>query len=192
MFEFSLTTHIPPHQIYKLHQLVMDVMLAGGHGLDKAALRPLWRSMAHGEGSLLLVRASRKPLSTSKDQISPAQENHLILMEGEIRKFHCRLNLSKRVRTSTTHQNSKPRECSLTPDEVDCWLASLLARHGFKLHNASVVSQARLQVKRNHFINAADIIFHAQVTDSSAAQRAYAQGLGRKKAFGFGLMLEAD
>ena len=83
-------------------------------------------------------------------------------------------------------------EKSLAPSEVEPWLRLLLNQNGMTLQNAAIVSQNRVPLKQRHFINAADIVFVARVADPKLAEAAYCRGIGRKRAFGFGLLVEAE
>ncbi|MGI2030019.1 type I-E CRISPR-associated protein Cas6/Cse3/CasE [Endozoicomonas acroporae] len=191
VFEYIMRSKTPPHQLYKLHQDVMNVVCGGGLGLNKEAARPLWRSISNDQGgSLLLVRSSEPPLG----EAGRVKEQAASFEVGELRKFNCRLSLSSR--SSVNHplkaKGYKKVEKSLDPDEVEAWLRRLLELHGMTLQNAAIVSQSRALVKRNHFVNAADILFFVRITDAEQATEAYRKGIGRKKAFGFGLLMEAD
>lgn len=187
---------------------MIDVVCGGGLGLNKEAARPLWRShpsvKSSSGGSLLLVRSSEPPLG----EVSRVKEQAVRFEAGELRKFNCRLNLSSRVWVEqhgclTKDLNKgleqdrekcrKKVEKSLAPSEVEPWLRLLLNQNGMTLQNAAIVSQNRVQLKQRHFfINAADIVFVARVADPKLAEEAYCRGIGRKRAFGFGLLVEAE
>ncbi|MGO0305847.1 type I-E CRISPR-associated protein Cas6/Cse3/CasE [Endozoicomonas acroporae] len=208
IYEFVVRSETPPYQVYKLHQEVIDVVCGGGLGLNKEAARPLWRShpsvKSSSGGSLLLVRSSEPPLG----EVSRVKEQAVRFEAGELRKFNCRLNLSSRVWVEqhgclTKDLNKgleqdrekcrKKVEKSLAPSEVEPWLRLLLNQNGMTLQNAAIVSQNRVQLKQRHFfINAADIVFVARVADPKLAEEAYCRGIGRKRAFGFGLLVEAE
>ncbi|WP_419533470.1 type I-E CRISPR-associated protein Cas6/Cse3/CasE [Endozoicomonas sp.] len=209
MYEFSLTTDLPFHQVYPLHQRVMAVMCGNQHRADKTHLRPLWRSYPYPqgekEGSILLIRSTQKPLAAlsnssaantkaanSKEIIGPIETSTFTLTEGEQRTFHCRLDLTKRVSEPGENRSSrKAIEYALPEAETEAWLTRLLHRHGFELQQLDLVEPLRVRLNRRHLINGADVVFQAKVHNATAAQQAYNQGLGRKKAFGFGLLLEA-
>lgn len=203
LYEFVVRSETPPYQVYKLHQEVMDVVCGGGLGLNKEAARPVWRSPPSVKdsngGSVLLVRSSEPPLG----EVSRVKEQAVCFEAGELRKFNCRLNLSSRVwveqhcfsKNDLDKDREKCRkkvEKSLAPSEVEPWLRLLLNQNGMTLQNASIVSQNRVQLKQRHFINAADIVFVARVADPKLAEAAYCRGIGRKRAFGFGLLVEAE
>lgn len=191
VFEYVLRSETPPFELYKLHQQVMDVVCGGGDGLNNESVRPLWRSINNGSnGSLLLVRSSQRPLGS----VTRIKEQAIDFKMGEVRKFNCRLNLSSRVRVehALKEKGFKKVEKSIDPSEVEPWLRRLLMQNGMELENAAIVSQNLLSMKRRHFINAADIVFFARITDPALAKAAYQRGIGRKKAFGFGLLMEAE
>ena len=205
MYEFSLTTDLPFTQVYPLHQRVMAVMCGNQHRADKTHLRPLWRSYPYPqrekEGSILLIRSTQKPLTAlsnsraanTKDTIGPIETSTFTLTEGELRTFHCHLDLTKRVSEPGENRSSrKAIEYALPEAETEAWLTRLLHRNGFELQSLDLVEPLRVRLNRRHLINGADVIFQAKVHDATAAQQAYNQGLGRKKAFGFGLLLEAE
>ncbi len=89
-------------------------------------------------------------------------------------------------------KGSKKVEKSVAASDVEGWLRRLLMQNGMALENAAIVSQNRIPRKKRHFINAADVVFHARIIDPALARTAYQRGIGRKKAFGFGLLIEAD
>ena len=207
VYEFVVHSEAPPYRVYKLHQEVMDVVCGGGLGLNKQGARPLWRShpavTKSGGGSLLLVRSSEPPLG----EVGRVKGQPVRFEAGELRKFNCRLNLSSRVwveqhrcfkndlNIELEQDQKKCRkkvEKSLAPSEVEPWLRLLLNQNGMSLHNAAIVSQNRVQLKQRHFINAADMVFVARVADPKLAEAAYCRGIGRKRAFGFGLLVEAE
>ena len=65
VFEYILRSETPPFEVYKLHQQVMNLVCGGGDGLNNASVRPLWRSISNGgDGSVLLVRSSHRPLGS--------------------------------------------------------------------------------------------------------------------------------
>nr|WP_306671621.1 type I-E CRISPR-associated protein Cas6/Cse3/CasE [Endozoicomonas sp. ONNA2] len=188
LYEYMVRSKLPPYEVYKLHKKVMDVVCGGGQGLNTEASRPLWRSMADGSGgSMLLVRSSQPPLG----KVTRINEQTLSLKQGQLCKFNCRLNLSARVWVDhpLKARGVKKVERSLGPEEVQPWFRQLLSGSGMALQNAAIVSQSRVSLKRNHFINAADILFIARIVDPALAEVAYQRGIGRKKAFGFGLLL---
>lgn len=191
VYEFVVRSETPPYQVYKLHQDVMDVVCGGGLGLNKEAARPLWRSIGNGgDGSVLLVRSSQPPLG----EVGKVKEQVVSFEAGELRKFNCRLSLSTRacVAHPLKAKGVKKVEKALGRTEIEDWLTRLLAQHGMALKNAAIVSQSRVRVKANYFIDAADILFIARIENPELAGEAYRRGIGRKKAFGFGLLLEAD
>ena len=191
MYEYIVRSELPPFEVYKLHQIVMDVVCGGGLGLNKESARPQWRSISDGcGGTVLLVRSVQPPLGL----VSHVKEQPVGFDVGELRKFNCRLNLSTRSRVAhpLKRKGVKKVEKSLEPGEVVDWLKRLFARHGMDLQNVAVTGQCRVEVKRDHFINAADILLNARITDAALAEEAYRRGVGRKKAFGFGLLVEAD
>ena len=177
----------------------MDVVCGGGLGLNKEAARPLWRSIRDvGDGTVLLVRSSQPPLRA----VSKVKEQAIDFATGEVRKFNCRLNLSTRVWVDQpwlgNEQEKDRKKCrkkvekSLDPEAVEPWLRHMLSQNGMALQSAAVVSQNRRLMKRSHFINGADILFVVRITDPALAKVAYLRGIGRKKAFGFGLLLESE
>lgn len=187
-YEYIVRSEKPTYELYKLHQQVMDAVCGGGLGLNKEAARPLWRSMGNGDGgTVLLVRSSQPPLGA----VRKVREQAVGFEPGELRKFNCRLNLSTRVRVvhPLKVKGCKKVEKSLDPAEVEAWLRRLLDQHGMALQSAAIVSQSHAQLKRNHFINAADILFCVRIVEPALATVAYQRGIGRKKAFGFGLLL---
>ena len=191
VFEYILRSETPPFEVYKLHQQVMNLVCGGGDGLNNASVRPLWRSISNGaDGSVLLVRSSHRPLGS----VPRVKEQAIEFTEGEIRKFNCRLNISSRVRVehALKEKGSKKVEKSVAASDVEGWLRRLLMQNGMSLENAAIVSQNRIPMKQRHFINAADVVFHARIMDPALARTAYQRGIGRKKAFGFGLLMEAD
>ena len=38
---------LPPYEVYKLHQKVMDVVCGGGQGLNNEAFHKVWRFTSH-------------------------------------------------------------------------------------------------------------------------------------------------
>lgn len=200
MYEFSFITDLPFTQVYPLHQRVMAVMCGNRHIPDKTSLRPLWRSFPYGdnnEACVLLVRTLQKPqpefLSSATRLCGDIEENTFTLTEGEQRTFHCRLDLTKRVSEPGENRSSrKAIEYALPEAETEAWLTRLLHRNGFELQRLDLVEALRARLNRRHLINGADVIFQAKVHNATGAQQAYNQGLGRKKAFGFGLLLEAE
>lgn len=190
VFEYILRTDTPPHQVYKLHQEVTEAVYSKGHGIDKEAVRPLWRSIQNGhKGSIILIRSSERPFG-----INTFKEHVIRLESHQVYKFNTRLNASQRWRVEDSTRTSGTRmvEKCIGLTELNDWLRQLLSKNGLELQNAVVTGQAKLGIKKNVFANATDIIFYAKVTDQHLAEQAYNRGIGRMKAFGFGLLLEVE
>ncbi len=191
VFEYILRSETPPFEVYKLHQQVMNLVCGGGIGLNNASVRPLWRSISNGgDGSVLLVRSSHRPLGS----VPRVKEQAIEFTEGEVRKFNCRLNISCRIRVEhgLKEKGSKKVEKSVAASDVEGWLRRLLMQNGMALENAAIISQNRIPMKRRHFINAVDVVFHARIMGPALVKTAYQRGIGRKKAFGFGLLMEVE
>jgi len=168
----------------------MDVVFAGGDALNKDETRPLWRSIRGDSGSFVLVRTSEPPLGDVK-----YREHATDFKVGDRHRFNCRLSLSRRLRQDKTG-NGQPvgtTEMALTAKEdIDEWLRLLLSHNGMELQNAAIASKGRLRVTQHHYINTADLVFNVIITDAERAKVAYNRGLGRKKAFGMGLLINGD
>ncbi|GAA4648620.1 hypothetical protein GCM10023116_08890 [Kistimonas scapharcae] len=190
VFEFVYRSPHAPADVYTLHQEVMDIVFAGGDALNKEETRPLWRAIKSDSGSIVLVRTSVPPLGEVK-----YREHCAEFSVGAMRRFNCRLNLSRRLRQGHAGHDkpSGTREIALTvKEDIDEWLRLLLDHNGMALQNAAMVSRGRLKVTPHHYINTADLVFNVRITDAERARVAYNRGLGRKKAFGMGLLLSGD
>ena len=187
IYEYLKRTKTPPHMVYKLHQEVMNTVYGAGHGLDKQAVRPIWRSHKNGEETVVLIRSSQRPLG-----IDNYTENPFRVENDKSYKFNARLNTCKRchVEDPTHPRGTRIVEKCIAHTDINIWLRDLLGKNGMEIQNAAISGQAKISIKNNAYAIATDIIFFATVTDKQLAQRAYNCGLGRKKAFGLGLMLE--
>lgn len=189
IYEYLRRTNTPPHMAYKLHQEVMDAVYGCGHAIDKDSVRPIWRSHKNGEETILLIRSSQRPIGVDNYKVNPFRVEN-----GATYKFNARLNTSRRwhVDDPTRPKGKRIIEKCIDKTDIETWLRDLLAGNGMEMQNAAISGQAKLNIRNDFYAIATDVIFFATVTDKQLAQRCYQRGLGRKRAFGLGLMLEIE
>ena len=187
MFEYIIASELSPRNVYSLHQLVMDHFSAGGDLLHGRNERPIWRSMPNTDGCSLLVRSANRPLSPH----TPVSDVSFACSSGEEMQFYVRLSLSKRINVTDSNGNTvRKKEVAVSREEMGSWLSNLLLKNGFKMSACSLLSACRVKTPKGFHINAGDIVFNATVIDEEKARSAYHRGIGRQKAFGFGLLLK--
>lgn len=82
------------------------------------------------------------------------------------------------------------QEFRVSPSEYPIWLDRLLQRHGMHLLNIGWVRWKSYPLGKNgqHF-TIAFTDFWAHIQDSTLAEHAYRYGIGRRKAFGCGMLI---
>ena len=187
MFEYIIASELNPRNVYSLHQLVMVHFSTGGDLLHGRSVRPIWRSMPVTGGCSLLVRSVNRPLSTHP----PISEVNFTFSRGQQMQFYVRLSLSKRINvTGSSGYTVRKKEVAVSREEIGPWLSNMLQKNGFRMSNCSLLSACRIKTPKGFHINAGDIVFNATVIDEDMAHCAYSNGIGRQKAFGFGLLLK--
>jgi len=189
LYEYILNSDLDPNEVYNLHQKVMDHYTAGGDAIVESGgnKRPIWRSMPNENGCMLLVRSLAKPLSETPS-ISSRELQHTL--NDEVR-FNVRQSLSERKPVfDDNNVQIKTTEKIVHRDNVHQWLSDLLFKHGLELENCSLISECKIPMKKKkYYIIAADFVFNAKIVDLEKFEHAYKYGIGRQKAFGFGLLL---
>jgi hypothetical protein len=80
-------------------------------------------------------------------------------------------------------------------DEIRSWLDDLLARHGFRVDNATWSNRESYLVKRGNTtfrIPSLWCQFDLTVEDAEKAASAWVNGIGRKKGYGFGMLEKSN
>lgn len=181
MHEYIIRSKLNQYQVYGLHKEIMKHFSAGGHLLNEN--RPIWRSHECEGGCIILCRSPVKPLTPTK-----TSEAHFECQVGDTVQFTTRLCTTQKIRDS---QGRTITEKFVPASEMASWLKGVVAEKGMELANCAVLSNQKVRVKEKHFsFPGADVVFNAKVLDADLVTLAYNKGIGSKRAFGYGLLVE--
>lgn len=184
---------------YELHRTLRRLVPEDGPGGDGAerAWRLLYRvpPMPEGCASVVWVQAGAEALAAALSLRDRSQSGrlpvHVQPLSLQPRPVACDWPegalLSFALLTHPVRRSDVGERC-LGPDEWPAYLGALGAQHGFSILGAHHEARPRVEAKNGRRLIAVEHTGTLAVTDSQAFARALTCGVGRGRAWGFGLL----
>ncbi|SHH60711.1 type I-E CRISPR-associated protein Cas6/Cse3/CasE [Ferrimonas marina] len=191
MYESHVITDIDSQDLYALHQETWRKFTGKDRPRRDAPKTPFlyWPMTSEGQkGTCLMIRSEQpsfvKDFSKKGVEFDPAV--------GDEVSFVIRLCLTSRapVTNGKGQVVKKNRETDLEPEEISDWVGERMRARGMEVLSLKVRSLNKYNVKRHGYsFQGGELMLKVKVTDPVLAKQAYVNGIGRQKAFGFGMMV---
>lgn len=181
MYEYIISSKLPSTAVYRLHKEIVRHFSAGGD--LPYPERPIWRSKDVGGQTIIICRSTtppRTPTQTTKISFQKQAGEHV--------QFLAHLSLSHRLKDEN---NRTICEYPIERKYLTEWLKDMLAKKGMELQNCAFFNARQIIVKEKKFpLSSADVAFNVIIIDPEMAEEAYYKGLGARRAFGCGMLIE--
>lgn len=178
---------LAPERIMLRHSWISDSLKQIG----KRPMRYLWRIEKHQENYHLILLSETLPNTQVLNRFGIAKTALTVFYRVDLKlkqKYAFKLvaNPTKRI-----SQTRKIVQLTSADDQL-AWLKQKAAKSGFNLTKARITGQNKVTLAHNQqkptILQSVTFKGQLEITDLTAFKKALTHGLGREKAYGFGLL----